>query len=53
MMLKELSKKFRKIQQGLVEEYFRIIYNIVFEEKRRQIFVSLKLTTLRDLKELD
>ena len=52
-MLKELSKKFRKTQLDLVEEYIRINYNIVFKKKRWEVFVSLKLLNLRDLKELD
>ena len=52
-MLKELSKKHRITQKDLVEEYIRVDYNIVFKKKRLEVFVSLKLSNLRDLKELD
>ena len=52
-MLKELSKKFRKTQQDLVEEYIRVYCDVVFKKKRWEAFVSLKLLNLRDLKELD
>ena len=52
-MVKELSKKFRITQQDLAEEYDQFKYNMAFKKKRREVFISLKLLNLRDLKELD
>ena len=37
-MLRELSKKFRKTQQDLVEEYIRVNCNIVFDKEEARRF---------------